>query len=324
MQWKSQILLVVSLLLIAGCKSKKKQLLDTDKVEMADFIDFFPEATLPFHLADTLLAKKSPDSLRIGNKIFAQFVPDSVLQPVFGAKAKPQIYPIGKAAIKDGETYLLVKAADGTKRAGYALVFQAGEYKAALPLLVTSANPQKNDHSVANIDSRYTITTLRQRTATDGQVLYHKNVYIYNAEGVFTLILTESNDKAATTQKIVNPIDTLRSTHKLAGDYLGATRNIVSFRDGHRKGFIQFFVHFEKDKGTCVGELKGEAKITGAQSARYTETNGPCVIDFNFAGNTVTMKEQEGCGSYRDIKCFFEGKYTRKKKQAAPAPRKKK
>lgn len=324
MYWKSRIAVIFILIWMVGCKSKKKQLLDTDEVVAADFIEFFPEIKLPFHLADTSLAKKSPDSLRIGNKIFAQFVPDSILQPVFGKKTKPLIYPIGKTSIKDAETYLLIKAALGTKRAGYALVFEQEQFRAALPLVISSSTPQKKEQSLANLDSRYTFTTLSQRTAPDGQILYHKDVFIYNSSGIFTLILTESNDQANKTQKILNPIDTLPVTHKHSGDYLGASRNIVSFRDGHKKGTLLFFIHFEKDKGECMGELKGEAKITGTNSARYTENNGPCVIDFNFSGNNVTMKELEGCGSYRDIKCFFEGRYTRKKKAATTTSRKKK
>ena len=324
MHWKTRLLIICVLFGLAGCTSKKKQLLDTEEVVVSEFIEFFPAIKLPFHLADTMLTKKSPDSLRIGNKIFSQFVPDSVLQPVFGKKTKPQLYPIGKMEVKDAETYLLVKAALGAKRAAYALVFEQDSFKAALPLVISSSTPVKNEQKVANIDSRYTITTVQQRIAPDGQILYHKDVFIYNPEGIFMLILTESNDQANKKGKLINPIDTLPATSKHAGDYLGESRNLVSFRDSHRKGYLSFFVHFEKDKGECIGELKGDAKITGANSARYTENNGPCVIDFTFSGKTVTMKELEGCGSYRDIKCFFEGKYTRKKKAAAPASRKKK
>lgn len=324
MHWKNRLLIFCLLFGVAACSSKKKQLLDTEEVVLTEFIDFFPEITLPFHLADTMLVKKSPDSLRIGNKIFSQFVPDSVLQPVFGKKAKPQLYPIGKIEVKDAETYLLVKSSLGTKRAAYALVFEQDSFKSVLPLVVSTATPSTKEQQMANIDSRYTITTVRQRTAPDGQVVYQKDVFIYNPEGIFMLILTESNDQANKKNKLLNPIDTLPATHKHTGDYLGETRNLVSFRDSHRKGYLSFFIHFEKDKGACIGELKGDAQITGANSARYTENNGTCVIEFSFSGNTVTMKELEGCGSYRDIKCFFEGKFTRKKKATTPAARKKK
>ncbi|WP_332737358.1 hypothetical protein [Flavihumibacter sp.] len=314
---------LLSILLMA-CKEEKKPLLDTEKVEVDDFIDFFPELKLPFLVADTSLPAKSPDSLRIGNKIFAQFVPDSILHPVFGKKSKPKIYPIGKLEVEDGETYLFVKAVLAQKRTAYLLVFDKEIYKTVLPLVTISGTPKEADRNVATMDSRYTITTLRQRTAADGQVVYNKKVYVYNTEGVFTMILTESNDKDAASAVLLNPIDTLKATHKLSGDYIRDKKNVLSFRDGRTEGTLMFFVHFEKDGGECRGELKGEANITGKNTARYTETNGPCLIDFTFSGNTVTMKELEGCGSYRDIKCFFEGSFTRKKKATPPANKKKK
>jgi hypothetical protein len=43
-------------------------------------------------VTDTALNKKEKDSLLIADKIFAQFVPDSVLTKVFGKNAKPKIY----------------------------------------------------------------------------------------------------------------------------------------------------------------------------------------------------------------------------------------
>lgn len=322
MQWKNQLVLFILMIGVAACSSKKKQMLDSEEVVVSDFIDFFPDLRLPYHLADTMLVKKKSDSLRIGNKIFSQFVPDSILYPDFGKKIKPQIYPIGKTSVKDAETYLLVQANTSSKRAAYALVFEDDSFKSVLPLIVAPAAMVKNEQQVANIDSRYTITKVHQRMTNEGQILYHKDVFIYNTEGVFNLILTESNDQANKKGKLINPIDTLPAAHKLAGDYLGSGRNLVSFRDGHRKGNLSFFVHFEKDNGACIGELKGEGRIIATNAVRYTENNGPCVIDFSFSGNTVTMKEVEGCGSYRDIKCFFEGRYTKKKK-ASPVKKKK-
>ncbi len=64
--------------------------------------------------------------------------------------------------------------------------------------------------------------------------------------------------------------------------------------------------------------------LTGANSGRFTENNGTCAIEFNFSGNSVKLKEVEGCGSYRDIKCFFEGSYIRKKKPVTTGTKKKK
>jgi hypothetical protein len=39
------------------------------------------------------------------------------------------------------------------------------------------------------------------------------------------------------------------------------------------------------------------------------------VLEFNFTAKTVSMKEVQGCGNYRDIKCFFDGTYVRKKEK---------
>jgi hypothetical protein len=36
-------------------------------------------------------------------------------------------------------------------------------------------------------------------------------------------------------------------------------------------------------------------------------------VEFTFTGGKVTMKEKGGCGAYRDIQCFFEGSYWKKK-----------
>ena len=47
-------------------------------------------------------------------------------------------------------------------------------------------------------------------------------------------------------------------------------------------------------------------------TAEYKAPGNPCALEFVFSGNSVTMKETGGCGTYRDIKCFFEGTYARK------------
>jgi hypothetical protein len=99
--------------------------------------------------------------------------------------------------------------------------------------------------------------------------------------------------------------------HKFTGDYIQNKRNIISFRDGKDPSRILFFVHFEKDEGSCKGELKGEAKFISASTARFRSSGDPCTVDFAFGSSGVTMKELDGCGNHRDIKCFFEGYFER-------------
>lgn len=322
---RSPVLWLFFLVVLAGCSQKKKQLTDDSTVTVKEFIEFFPELPLPVQLADSSLTKKPGDSLRIGNKVFSQFVPDSVTGLLAVKGVRPQLFPIGKVTVADGETYLFVRSFAGAKKAALALVFDKDSFVTALPLLSLSAAPRANDLSSAIMDARYTIALNRQQVAADGRLTYNKKVYVYNTEGLFTLILTESNAAATgANTELLNPVDTLLASHKLTGDYRQDKRNLVSIRDGSKPGRLLFFIHFEKDGGACKGELKGEMSISGNHSGRFTENNGTCAIEFTFSGNTVRLKELEGCGSYRDIKCFFEGSYIRKNKPAPAGNKKKK
>jgi hypothetical protein len=168
------------------------------------------------------------------------------------------------------------------------------------------------------MDGKYTLTVMHQRKGPEGQLLYKKDAYIYNESTGFMLILTESNEGKAKIPPIYNPIDTLSHKHKFTGEYVQDKRNFVSVRDGKDASRVLFFVHFEKDEGSCRGELKGEAKFISANTARFRSGGDPCTVDFVFGKEGVTMKEVEGCGNHRDIKCFFEG-YYEKKKQKTPA-----
>src|SRR6185503_13844343 len=86
-------LLLIVLILMLACKSKKTNLSGEDPVEVGDFIDFFPDVKLPFMVADSNLLKKENDSLLISYKVFSQFVPDSVTTKIFGKNGRPKIYP---------------------------------------------------------------------------------------------------------------------------------------------------------------------------------------------------------------------------------------
>ncbi len=121
---------------------------------------------------------------------------------------------------------------------------------------------------------------------------------------------------------LVNPIDTLTRTHKLAGDYSRDKKNIVSIRDGRKPDLLTVFVHIENG-AECVGEVKGDATITSPTTAVYQQPGDPCILQLNFSGSTVKLQELEGCGSRRGQNCAFDGAFTRKK-QPTTKPVKKK
>jgi hypothetical protein len=312
------VLFVFLLLCVLGCKSKKASLSGEDPVEVSDFIAFFPDRDLPYSFADTTLLKKDNDSLLISPTVFTQFVPDSILTRLFG-KAKPKIYPMGRSSSDD--TYLFAKVVSGNRRVALVLGFDKNtDFIAALPLLTVdnSAATQQT----ATIDKRSTLTKMVYRKNADGSTNEGKDVYVLNNESKsFMLIMTDPLDDKPT--ELINPIDTLSRKHKYTADYGTGKMNLVSIRDGKRDDRLNFFIHFEKNKGECTGELKGEAVMKTPTTAEYRTGGDPCVLQFKFTNNAVIVKELEGCGSRRGLRCSFDGTYSRKK-EAKPKPSKEK
>ena len=117
------VCLFVAFYLLTGCGTKKKPSLSgTDEVAIGDFIESFELITPPYEVNDTVLNRKEKDSLLIANKIFSQFVPDSVLVKVFGKNAKPKIY-LGKRIDEKEESYLFAKTIAADKKAILVLCF---------------------------------------------------------------------------------------------------------------------------------------------------------------------------------------------------------
>jgi hypothetical protein len=307
---KKYLFLLPVLLLLVFCKGKKTSLHDDDEIEVADFIEFFPDVQLPVRVADSNLLRKETDtSLQIGYKIFTQFIPDSIIQKDFGKNARPAITALGKVKEKGKETYLFAKAVAGNKRVGYIATFdKKDQFKRAMAIVRTGFTRSTSAYGV--LDSKFQITTYQERRG--GELTYKKNVYFYNGEAnEFTLIFTEPNEEMI--ENVINPIDTVSRKHKYAGDYIKDKKNFVSIRDGSRPGELIIFIHFEKDNGTCNGELKGPARFISKDVAQYYQPGNPCTIELSFTATRVRLKETAGCGTYRDIRCFFEGTYNKKK-----------
>jgi hypothetical protein len=309
---KYLVLLAMAGLLVA-CKHKRASLTGNGKVEKEDFMESFPDLQLPYQVGDTILDRDEPDSTLMGYRAFTQFVPDTVLGKHFSKGTSPQIYPLGKVKAGKNETYLFLKAVTPAKEWVYIICLdKADHYVAARPLFTSPGD--KGASSMASLDSRYTLTVMHQRRTPGGETFYKKDSYIFNNDaGKFMLILTESNEAAAKNRAVINPIDTFPRKHKFSGEYVQDKLNFISVRDGRDASHIVFFVHFEKDDGDCKGELKGEAKLISPTVAHYTATGDPCSVNFSFTPVHVTMKELEGCGNHRDIKCFFEGVFARQK-----------
>lgn len=308
---------------MAGCKSKKKPSLSGEEpIEMSDFIEFFPVKRLPYQLGDTSLNKKENDSFLINHKVFSQFIPDSQVNKVF-AGAKPKLYPMGRVKGSAGEDYLFVKAVSGEKKVGFVFVFdKKDKFVDGIQLIRTGQYPGAQQ-SIA-MDKSYSINKSITRRNADGTISEGKDVYGLNSDaGKFMLIMTDPLDDNAT--ELVNPIEDLSRKNKFAADYGSGKLNLVSIRDGRKNDRLTFFIHFEKSAGACTGDLKGEAMIKSSSIAEYRQGGDPCVLRFNFTSSSVTVKELEGCGSHRGLRCSFDGTFARKKEpKAAPVKQTKK
>jgi hypothetical protein len=313
---KKCLLLIVTSLLLYSCKSKKVSLaVNDDKVNISDFLDYFQPLKLPYGVTDTILRRKEPETTVINYGLFTRLVPDTILLHLFGKTAHPHLYAIGKISVPDAESYLFVKAVTKDRKVLYILCFDKKDHLGgARPVLYSDESDVRRGVSGrVDMDNKYTLTLLHQRKMAGGQIIYHKDAYVFNEDTGLLLILTESNETKNKIPPVYDPIDTLARKHKFSGDYAQDKRNVVVIRDGKDPSRFLFFIHFEKEEGTCDGELKGEAKFVAPGIARYRSYSDPCAIEFSFGSDGVSLKETGGCGVHRDIKCFFEGYYERRK-----------
>jgi hypothetical protein len=290
---------------------------DLEKMEPGDFLAMFHSFSLPLNFADSSLSRRAVDS-PLAWPAFSQFISDSLVQKHFGKSVKPRLYASGKLIVKNAETYLFIKALSPSRKILYLVCLDKdGKFQTGMPLVMREENSEIR--YTASIDNKYVISVSRLHKDGDGRAVFVRTVWVYNAEGVFTLIMRESNEGKPRTAQIYNPIDTLAHKHKFTGDYIQDKRNFISFRDGKNNSVLRFFVHFEKDNGNCKGELKGEARFVSSTVARYIASGDPCSLEFNFNEKNVHMKELEGCGNHRDIRCYFDGIYS-KHKEAVVKP----
>jgi hypothetical protein len=304
------VFIFLSLAFFVCCRQKVSESGgEVHKIEPEDFQAMFHPLNLPLSFADSSLSRKAPDS-PLSWSVFKQFISDSLIQKHFGKSQKPKLYASGKLQVKNAETYLFLKALSPTKKVLYIVCLDRdGKFKAGMPLIIRDDDSQIR--YAASLDNKYAISVSRLRKDEDGRTFFIRTVYVYNDEGVFTLIMTESNEGKPRIAQIYNPIDTLAHKHKFTGDYSQDKRNFISFRDGKNNAVIRFFVHFEKDNGNCKGELKGEARFVSSAVARYIANGDPCSLEFSFNEKNVHMKELDGCGNHRDIRCYFDGVYSR-------------
>ena len=308
---KNCLLVVLFCIAVSACKNKTS-VAGEEKVAMNEFIETFTPAKLPYTIIDTAINSVT-DTATISYNVFTQFVPDTVLNQPFGKERKLTFRPLARFGKKKEETYLAMLVQSKSRSAVYLLVFtKKNVFSASMPVLISG-----NDDGLRSVtvDARLTIS-LQKEWVDDNEMLFSRTIYAYNSGGIFSVVMTETNDQSGVANNINNPLDTLPGKNKYSGDYVKTKKNFLTIRDGKTPESYLFFVHFENDdEDACNGEVKGEFFMKTPTTGVFTESGDPCVIDFNFQSNKVKVKEQGSCGSHRGIKCFFNDTYTKKKDQ---------
>jgi hypothetical protein len=309
--------------LLAACKNGEK--VQEKKVEAGTqvFAGVFKEGKLPYQLTDTGLLKNM-DTTSVPAASISPLIHDSITDKYFGRKASIKYTSLVKLSQKEKAGYYIVKAASGSKKAALLLVFDTEEnFSAAYPFLVPDEDP--NTSQTSSIDKNFTITKSTTQKSGADIIGEGKEVVAYDAAARnFSLIMMDALKD--NTGEGINPIDTFPKTNSLAGDYYLA-KNIVAVRDGRYPNQLLVYIHTENTEGDCKGELKGEFLLTSATTASYRLGGDPCVLGLSFKGNSVSIKEESGCGNHRGLDCPLSGTFTRKKamtsKQTPKKPKRK-
>jgi hypothetical protein len=307
--WVFMLLVVLA----AGCSDKRTDLSGAVPVKPDDFLAVFKPIVLPISASDTNI-NRFADTVTIGYAALQQFFPDSALQQVIGKDSKQTIHPVGKIQKgKDAEIYLLLNFTNRKKKTRMAVFVVDKKTKFLASKTLLSTDSDDGYLHTLSINREPTFLLGREKANADNSLQYTKSGWVYNDAGLFMIVINDSNEDPKKAV-VINPLDTLPRKNKFSGDYIRDKKNFISIRDSKKPGTYLFFVHFEKNEGSCIGELKGEMRMTGNHSAQYTSKGDPCVIDFTFEGSEITMKETGTCGNRRGIRCFFNDSFIRRRK----------
>jgi hypothetical protein len=310
MRYLSNLLILLALI---GCAETKTDLSGNTPLKINDFNAAFKNIELPIRINDTNLTSYT-DTLEIGRKALEQFLPDSVVDDIVPKELKnASLFPVGKIE-KETEYYLLLNNKDAKKQTVSVIAFSKKNVFLGYQILTQFDLIQKGSQFYGKtllINKEPTFIIEENKLDPEQGLTNEKKGWAYTDQG-FRLIYLDANIKPEQ-KAILNPIDTLPTLNTYSGDYARDKKNFISLRDFGNANKYQFFLHFEKKDGTCVGELKGLLNFNKNQ-ATFSEKGDPCTIQFTITGNVIKIKEDGNCGNHRNMTCYFNDSYDKKRK----------
>lgn len=295
-------------IILISCGSDEVDLSGNTPLKPNQFFNAFTPINESISLADTnLIDAKHP---KIALKLLQSFVPDSTIKIVSNADSKTQFYAIGRIE-KGKELYLLISTLNAKNKGLFTVVFDKKENHFLAYKQLLKSTYKDGYHYYVNINREPTFTIVKEKLLADKDIKFTKNGWAYSS-GNFIVVVKETNE-VTDDLPIQNPIDTFARNNTFSGLYAKNGKNFISIRDGRTPQQYLFFLHIEKNEGKCIGELKGEMKITSTNEAIYSFAGDPCIINFTFEGNSIIIKEQGSCGNRRGMDCMFEDEFAKKK-----------
>lgn len=310
MKWISYFFLGIALWTMCGsCQNSRTAGAAGQAVSFQDFVKLFPVIQTPFSWDRDSLEKDFPDSLSLDRKSLDPYLADSLWGVSPGKKtAAVHLYPVGRIRNEDHLKLLILQTVTPETRRALLLVY--GEADTLISVLQVASVSRQSSRDVfsLSLDNQYLVHINERKALDGGQVILREQVYNINPDGSIQLILTNTNQPASA-GSYVNPIDTLAAIDVHSGDYKSGPSGLVSIRDGKTASECRFYIHLDENGGDCTGELEGVARFTGKNIAEFTQEDGPCAVRFTFSRNQVVIKETGGCGAYRGVGCYFDGRY---------------
>ncbi len=307
---KNYLLFTIVIFFLLACSNSTSSHNNGNEPEA--LVNKYKILSLPFNVYDSTIEKFASDSA-LNIQLFAESFSDTIFNPIFAKNRKFKLFPLGKIQQGDKESYYLTLAKANQLSVLFLSVYDSNKHMATMPLII-SGNDSLDITNSASIDKKLTIV-VNKDWMIKNDPYYRRIIYAYNNVGVFTTVLTETNEQRRSETSVTNPLDTFPKKNKYSGDYSKGPGNQLFIRDGSVTGEYLFFVHFKRtdQDEPCNGELRGSFKMTDEVSGQYTKTGDPCGLTFTFKGQEATVKENGSCGNYRDIKCFFDDVYMKKK-----------
>ncbi len=305
-----RFLILFSIVFAVSCKHKHTDLSSDAPIKPNEFVAAFEVLENGFVASDSNIAKIA-DTVNINTKLLSRFIPDTLVNRLMGIDKKTTFHPVGRV-VKLNEVYLVLLSIKNRKPTVTAIVLDKKNNFLASKDLFKAQDNSEGYHYTISINREPTFFISREKMVNEKDVKYTKLGWAYSSKN-FIVVMKESNERSDKLTPIINPIDTFARENIYSGNYVEDDRNYISIRDGRTTQDYLFFLHIDKNDGNCVGELKGEMNLKDSTHATYSFSGDPCVIDFTFDRNIITIKEKGSCGNRRGMNCFFDDAYTKKK-----------